>query len=390
MLWAKKQDSVLNRINPSTIELLIVQPTPFCNIDCSYCYLPDRGNRKRLTTETLDWLCRRVFSSPFLGERLSVVWHAGEPLVLPPAYYREAFAIIDQYVPSALAVNHCLQTNGMLISDEWVELIIERGINVGISIDGPQLFHDQYRVTRSGKGTFSATLNGIQQLQQADVDFHVITVLTAQSLGAADEFFDFYVANGIKRVGFNVEEIEGPHRQSSLQQTHMVEAYSEFMRRFLHRTKELPPGVLSVREFDSTVGIIGATKLPIWNHQTEPFAILSMDVEGNLSTYSPELLGSVQPDYNNFVFGNVHTHTLEEVLKHPALLHTHQEIQNGIKQCQTQCAYYSYCGGGAPSNKLFENQSFDSHETLYCRLTIKHLIELVLSELESSLPEPTK
>lgn len=323
MFWAKKQDSVLNRVNPSTIELLIVQPTPFCNIDCSYCYLPDRGNRKRLTTDTLVWLCRRVFTSSFLGERLSVVWHAGEPLVLPTAYYREAFAIIDQYVPSTLAVNHCIQTNGMLISDEWVELITERGINVGISIDGPQPFHDQYRVTRSGKGTFAATLNGIRQLQLADVDFHVISVLTAESLGAADEFFDFYVANGIKRVGFNVEEIEGPHRQSSLQQTQMVDAYSEFMRRFLHRTKELPPGVLSVREFDSTVGIIGATKLPIWNHQTEPFAILSMDVEGNLSTYSPELLGAVHPEFNNFVFGNVHTHSLEEVLKHPALLRTH-------------------------------------------------------------------
>ena len=251
MFWTKKQDSVLNRVNPSTIELLIVQPTPFCNIDCSYCYLPDRGNRKRLTTDTLAWLCRRVFTSPFLGESLSIVWHAGEPLVLPPAYYREAFAIIDQYVPSALAVNHCIQTNGMLISDEWVELINERGINVGISIDGPQPFHDKHRITRSGKGTFAATLNGIRQLQQANVDFHVITVLTAESLGAADEFFDFYVANGIKRVGFNVEEIEGPHRQSSLQQTQMVDAYSEFMRRFLHRTKELPPGVLSVREFDS-------------------------------------------------------------------------------------------------------------------------------------------
>ncbi len=388
MFWAKKLDSVLNRINPSAIELLILQPTPFCNIDCSYCYLSNRGDRKRLTVETLDWLCRRVFNSPFLGERLSIVWHAGEPLVLPPAYYREVFSIIDKYLPGTLTVNHCIQTNGMLINAEWVELIVERAIGIGISIDGPQPFHDKHRITRSGKGTFGATLDGIRQLQQAGVDFHVITVLTAQSLGAADEFFDFYVANGIKRVCFNVEEIEGPHRQSSLQQAQMVEAYSNFLRRFLYRMKELPPGVLAVREFDATIGLIGTTKLPIWNHQIEPFAILSMDVEGNLSTFSPELLGVANPEFNNFVFGNVHTHSLEEVLKHPALLRTHREIQKGIKRCQTHCAYYSYCGGGAPSNKLFENQSFDSHETLFCRLTKKDLIELVLSELESSFPEP--
>lgn len=371
MFLNKQVDSVLHSIQPSKIELLIVQPTSFCNINCSYCYLPDRNNRTRLTIDTLAWLCRRVFASGFLGERLSIVWHAGEPLVLSPAYYREVFALIEQYRPSTVLVNHCIQTNGMLINDDWVELIIEHGINVGISIDGPQPYHDQHRVSRSGKGTFAETLNGLRQLQQANIDFHVITVLTAESLGAADEFYDFYIANGIKRIGFNVEEIEGPHRQSSLQKNHMVEAYSAFMQRFLQRIKELPPNILSVREFDSTIGLMGTTKLPIWNHQTEPFAILGMDVNGNLSTYSPELLGADQPEFNNFVFGNVHTHTLEDVLKHPALLHTHQEIQKGIIRCQNQCAYYAYCGGGAPSNKLFENQSFDSHETLYCRLTKK-------------------
>jgi uncharacterized protein len=90
MFLNKQVDSVLDSVQASMIELLIVQPTSFCNINCSYCYLPDRNNRTRLTIDTLAWLCRRVFTSGFLGERLSIVWHAGEPLVLSPAYYPPA------------------------------------------------------------------------------------------------------------------------------------------------------------------------------------------------------------------------------------------------------------------------------------------------------------
>jgi uncharacterized protein len=278
----------------------------------------------------------------------------------------------------------------MLINDDWLTLIKERTINVGISLDGPQLFHDRHRLTRTGKGTFAATLKGIQRLQKAGIDFHVITVLTAEALSEPDTFFDFYLANGIQRVCFNVEEIEGPHRQSSLQQTPMLKAYSRFLHRFIERIKTLPPTArLSVREIDATVGLITqSTQLPIWNHQVEPFAILSMDVDGNLSTFSPELLGVTQAEFNNFVFGNVYTHSLDEVLKHPALRQTYTEIRKGINRCRQQCAYFPYCNGGAPANKWFENQSFDSCETLYCRLTKKTLLELVLEELECEFATP--
>lgn len=389
-MFRQQLDRVFSGIKAAPIELLVIQPTPFCNIDCSYCYLSDRNNRKQLETETLTWLCRRVFSSPYLAEQLSIIWHAGEPLVLAPAFYRTLFAIIDQHAPQTLTIRHCIQTNGMLINDDWLALIKERAINVGVSLDGPQSFHDRNRLTRTGKGTFAATLKGVQSLQKAGLDFHVITVLTAEALSEPDEFFDFYVANGIQRVCFNVEEIEGPHRQSSLQQTSMLKAYRQFLHRFIERIKALPPTThLSVREIDATVGLMThSTKLPIWNHQVEPFAILSMDVEGNLSTFSPELLGVAQAEFNNFVFGNVYTHSLDEVLKHPALQRTYTEIRKGINRCRQHCAYFPYCNGGAPANKWFENQSFDSHETLFCRLTKKTLLELILEELEGQFAPP--
>ncbi|HME23272.1 MAG TPA: hypothetical protein VKI44_18405, partial [Acetobacteraceae bacterium] len=92
------------------IELLVVQPTPFCNIDCTYCYLPSRNSRAVVANETLVNLFSQVFASGWASGGLSVVWHAGEPMVLPIDFYRDAFRMIDRLKPADLLVTHSFQT----------------------------------------------------------------------------------------------------------------------------------------------------------------------------------------------------------------------------------------------------------------------------------------
>ena len=78
------QISTLRLVRRPKLELLVLQPTPLCNLDCTYCYLPNRRSRARMAPEVLEAAIRRAVESPFLGEELTVVWHAGEPLVLAP------------------------------------------------------------------------------------------------------------------------------------------------------------------------------------------------------------------------------------------------------------------------------------------------------------------
>src|ERR1700746_2937034 len=87
-----------------TIEMLVLQSTPFCNLDCSYCYLPNRSSKQRMTEQTLDRKFERVFSSPFVANALTVLWHAGEPLVPGVDYYERAFAILNARKPKDLTV----------------------------------------------------------------------------------------------------------------------------------------------------------------------------------------------------------------------------------------------------------------------------------------------
>ncbi len=99
--------------------LVIVQPTPFCNIDCTYCYLPHRTDRKSLSIDKVGVLFERLASFPTIPERVTVVWHAGEPLVLGPKYYDEAFSRIRAVSPATVQFDHAMQTNGILLTEEW-------------------------------------------------------------------------------------------------------------------------------------------------------------------------------------------------------------------------------------------------------------------------------
>jgi uncharacterized protein len=367
------------------LELLVLQPTSFCNIDCSYCYLPARHVPRRMSRATLERIAERILASRYVGDRITVVWHAGEPLVLPVDYYEEAFALLEKGRRAGLALSHSFQTNGMLLTDHWARFIRDHGIRVGVSIDGPARFHDRHRLTRRGQGTHERALAGVRNLQAAGVDFHVITVLTSEALAAADEFFDFYVANGIRQVGFNIEEIEGSHTESSLQSPDAQRAYADFMRRIIERVGDSQPGTLVVRELEGALSVISDPGSVCRNHQVEPLAIVSVDSAGNISTFSPELLGIANEDYANFAFGNVHEHDLDDVLASAVFRRAHAAIRTGVRRCAETCAYFEYCGGGAPANKLFENGDFASTETLYCRLTKQILLEVALADLERSL-----
>src|SRR5271156_3398338 len=87
------------------LDLLVLQPTPFCNIDCAYCYLPGRASKKRITSAVLDRIFAEVFASGIVRQPFTVVGHAGEPLVLPPAFYEEAFALLDRHNLSQVPVS---------------------------------------------------------------------------------------------------------------------------------------------------------------------------------------------------------------------------------------------------------------------------------------------
>lgn len=320
-----------------------------------------------------------------IGRQLTIAWHAGEPLVLPPSYYAEAFDVVDAHLSHATRVEHCFQSNGILVNETWCRFIAEHDVRLGLSIDGPAWLHDKHRKTRGGRGTHEAVSRGIALLRALDVPFHAICVLTSDSLDHPDAIFDYFANVGALSVGFNIEEIEGANSTSSLANDGTTERFRAFITRIVERVRAAP-GQLRIREIDNVLAHLRDPDagMRTSNSENDAHQILSVTYDGHWSTFSPELLGLAHPAYGTFVFG--HLAGAEPRLEdNPRLTTINDEIRRGVACCQNTCDYFQFCGGGAPANKLAETGRLDATETLHCRLRIQVVVDTVLQALERDL-----
>jgi uncharacterized protein len=362
------------------VDLLIVQPTKFCNIDCSYCYLPHRDSKKKMELSTIGAICDALVSSDILGDRLEVCWHLGEPLTAGPAFYRDVFAEFKRKLDVHCAVSHAVQTNGVLLTEEWCELFLKWGVKVGISLDGPEEMHDVRRMTRRGEGTFHAVVKGLRLLQAHELDHYVIAVLGTGALQNPHKFLSFFSELGVTKLCFNIEETEGIHSSALLGQSDLPDAVELFFCEaweFVDQNRSI-----WIRELDHMArAILASSSGPIGNTLVEPLAIVTIDCDGNWHSFCPELSARG----SQYSFGNVTTESCINWQQNQLLQLTSTEIGKGVDRCKSECSYFPVCGGGSPSNKFFETGSFDVSATRSCKSFIQPLARASVRRLLQNL-----
>lgn len=361
-------------------QLIIVQPTPLCNLNCRYCYLPHRSLKKRMNMQTLERVFETFFESIFVSQSITVIWHAGEPLSLPTSFYEQAFQCIQQLNTRNVQVTHAFQTNATLIDQEWCDFFKQYGVCVGISMDGPQHIHDANRVNWSGKGTFEHAIRGVSLLKQNAIPFSAIAVISKSSLAHAEEIWRFFWELQPVQLGLNPEEGEGSHSLSSLQEED-IPPYRNFLKCIFALNAQVSEPLV-IREVEEMINHVKANSLFTRLQTNVPGAILSFDCDGNVSTFSPEMLTTTHPAYGDFIFGNVFRESLETMLKKDKFININAQIQQGVYKCLRSCKYFMFCGGGSPSNKVSEHSTFDTTETQACRFRIQATADVLLEHWE--------
>ena len=299
--------------SPACLNLLVIQPTSFCNLDCTYCYVPERNLRHVIQFDILEklFLLLREFRLIKVQTTLDILWHAGEPLAAGRPFFKHASALLHSLFEPGLSIRQSIQSNGTLLDEAWCALLLEEGIAVGLSLDGPRSIHDQCRRGRSGGGSFEKAWAAAKMLSRFSIPTGALCVLTAKSIREPAIMFDFFSSSGMRDVAFNVEEIEGENRRSTLATSYsraqLVEAYASFMEQFLAfnyrsgsplRVREAQSMLQRIRHFRETGG-------PPLESERVLGAILTITRDGLLSSWSPELASASRSVLPSVTLGNI-------------------------------------------------------------------------------------
>ena len=176
---------------PSSL-LFVLKVASRCNLNCSYCYVYNKGDstwKSRpvyMPDDVLDAALDRIraWCRSNRQERVSILFHGGEPLLAGHTRFAGWCDRIRAALHGTAQVSFILQTNAVLIDDEWTRIFRAYRVGVGISIDGPRDIHDRFRVTHDGRGSYDDVLAGIARMRQAGLPVSILCVVPFGADGA--------------------------------------------------------------------------------------------------------------------------------------------------------------------------------------------------------------
>jgi len=351
---------------------IVVQPTTLCNLDCGYCYLPDRARALHMQPSLARKIARDLSDA---DHHVSVLWHGGEPLASGIALFRE---LLNPFEPLRKEgkIDHIVQTNATLVNAEWCELFSQYEFSVGISVDGPAA-QNANRLDWAGRSTYDRTMKGIDWLKAWAIDFSAIAVVNETNVDEVDRLFDFFRDLGCSSLGINFEEMEGTNHKHYRDESKV----RRFWRQLFDRWSREP--VFRVREFARALSWMEAlTSRGEWapfDYKHDIFPTISH--RGEVFMLSPELNGASGEKYGRFIAGNVLDTPLLDIVQRSYSLDYVVDSKKGVQACQATCEYFSFCLGGQASNKYYENGTMNSAETQACKNTQKYVVDVILDAI---------
>ena len=176
---------------------LLAKPTgAACNLDCKYCFFLSKESlypdeRTRMSGETLDSYIRQLLE-PQDASHVTVAWQGGEPTLMGLEFFRQSLEVVEKYRRPGQEILHTVQTNGMLLDDEWCAFFKEHCFLVGLSLDGPREMHDAYRVDKGGAGTFDRVMRAAEVLRRYEVDVNILCTIHAANADHPLEVYRFF------------------------------------------------------------------------------------------------------------------------------------------------------------------------------------------------------
>lgn len=177
-----------------------------CNMRCKYCFYKDVADNRAqscygmMQGETLENTIRKALD--FADHQCTIVFQGGEPTLVGLDFYKQVVCLQKQYNRKGLVVQNAIQTNGLLLDDDWAAFLAENHFLVGLSVDGGKDTHDAFRVDTQGKGTHNRVMHAVTLLRKHKVEFNILTVVNARTARYINSAYAFFKKNGLQHLQF--------------------------------------------------------------------------------------------------------------------------------------------------------------------------------------------
>lgn len=349
-----------------------------CNLACKYCYYLEKTNLYKENTSKFvmsDSLLEKFIEEYINSQTMPQVlftWHGGETLMRPLSFYQKVMELQKKYA-NGRTIDNCIQTNGTLLNDEWCEFFHDNHWLVGISIDGPQEFHDEYRKNKQGKPSFMKVMQGIHLLNKHQVEWNAMAVVNDYNADYPLEFYHFFKELGCHYIQFTpiVERIhphaDGRHLAHVLQKEEKLadfsvspEQWGNFLCTIFDEWVKNDVGEYFIQIFDATLANwMGAqpgvcTMAPTCGHAGV--------MEFNGDVYSCDHF--VFPE---FKLGNIYEKSLIEMMYSEKQIQFGQQKKNSLPNKCKECKYLFACNGECPKNRFLTTEDGEPGLNYLCK-----------------------
>ena len=349
--------------------VLIKPAGPACNLRCEYCFYLEKEKLFahehsadfRMDAAVLEELLNQIIlSQPECVKEISIGWQGGEPTLCGLDFFKRAVEIQQKIIPEGVRISNGFQTNGVLIDESWADFFRENNFLIGLSLDGPEKYHNKYRKDRAGNGSFSQVMHAMELLKKKNVEFNTLTCIQHDNAGAASEIYNFLRDEGsfFHQYIPIVEPLLRGRKQVSSRSVTSVQWGKCLIDLFKTWIKN-DIGRVFIQHIDSFLGgYMGqGGSVCVYN----PVCGRSLAAEHNGNIYSCDHFVSEET-----LLGNIKAKTLADMIDSKEQQIFGEAKYDTLPGYCKNCKYLKLCYGECPKNRLFQAAGNDGKLNYLC------------------------
>jgi uncharacterized protein len=350
---------------------IIIKPTGArCNLACEYCYFLKKeklypGSEFRMEDETLKTFIQQYLDAVEAPE-ITFTWQGGEPTLMGIPFFKKVIEFQHKFNIGEKKINNNIQTNGILLDDDWGQFLAANNFLVGLSLDGPEHMHNQYRKTAGGKGTQTNVLHGLKILKNHNVETNILACISTANVEKPLDVYRYFRDNlDMRYIQFIpiVERINQSGNQQGYKLTSRSvtgEQYGDFLTIVFDEWIRKDVGRVFVQIFETCLGVWLGAKSSICIFQPTCGQCLVLEHNGDL--YSCDHY--VQPDA---LLGSIHEKTISDMVQSAQQKAFGMDKQESLPKACQRCEVLFICNGGCPKNRINRIKKGDHHINHLCQ-----------------------